>query len=179
MIRFVREPMSTDSFTLRFNLDKVKYWARRYSYPGDLEIIDGTVQKIKQVGFLNKKQLLDIGLWKSQRIKKNLERNTEQSVEEITKIALSAQSEYVRIGVLTLLHGVRIPVASAVLHFCHEDKYPILDYRALWSLGFSKTSVNIEDWLGYIKATRGIAEKAEVDMRTLDKALWQFSKENQ
>jgi hypothetical protein len=36
-----------------------------------------------------------------------------------------------RTKVVTLLNGVRWPTASAILHFCHADPYPVLDVRAL------------------------------------------------
>jgi hypothetical protein len=32
-------------------------------------------------------------------------------------------------------------------------------------------------WLGYVDACRSLATTEEVDMRTLDRALWQWSKE--
>ena len=175
--------MSSNSFTLRFNLNKVKYWASRYDLKAielESELIKGPVKKIRQAGFLNKEQLRNIGIWKgTPRIEHHLVRNTEQDIEEITKIALSTESEYVRIGVLTLLHGIGLPVASAILHLCHKDKYPILDFRALWSLGIKETTLKIQDWDDYTTASRDIAKKAGVDMRTLDRALWQYSKENQ
>ncbi len=37
--------------------------------------------------------------------------------------------------VLRFLDGVEWPTASTILHFCGARPYPILDYRALWSLG--------------------------------------------
>lgn len=85
-----------------------------------------------------------------------------------------------RIEALNLLDGVAWPTASVILHLFHSDPYPILDYRALWSLSLEQpTQYNFPFWWGYVEFCRGIAESANVDMRTLDKALWQYSKENQ
>jgi len=56
-------------------------------------------------------------------------------VREATRAALSTRSERLRIEVLMLLEGVSWPTASVILHFAHEEPYPILDTRALWSVG--------------------------------------------
>jgi hypothetical protein len=83
--------------------------------------------------------------------------------------------------VLTLLQGVEWPTASVLLHFGHRDLYPILDYRALWSLQVEppKAGYDFEFWREYTKSCRELARQAELDMRTLDRALWQYSRENQ
>ena len=53
----------------------------------------------------------------------------------ITRAAFFARSERVRVEVLQVLHGVKFPTASALLHLWHRDPYPIIDFRALWTLG--------------------------------------------
>jgi hypothetical protein len=82
--------------------------------------------------------------------------------------------------VLQILKGVSWPVASVILHFGKKDLYPILDYRALWSVGIKKPNVyNFELWISYVKYCRKLAKELNISMRTLDKALWQYSKERQ
>ena len=98
--------------------------------------------------------------------------------------SLASQNERIRIEVLTLLHGVSWPTASVLLHLGHPDPYPILDFRAMWSL-----SVDVPDdtsgfytfdlWWAYTQFCRKLANQCGVDMRTLDRALWQYSKMNQ
>jgi hypothetical protein len=34
-------------------------------------------------------------------------------------------------------------------------------------------------WWSYVNRCRDLADQARVDMRTLDRALWQYSRENQ
>ena len=72
-------------------------------------------------------------------------------------------------------------MASVLLHFFHPDPYPIIDYRALWSLTLDQKSgyYAFEDWWIYVDACRSLSNEAGVNMRTFDRALWQFSKENQ
>jgi hypothetical protein len=95
-------------------------------------------------------------------------------VEETTRIALSCDAEELRIGVLRSLRGVSWPIASAILHFGHRDRYPILDFRALEALGLPRGSVpyNFDFWWAYVTECRHLADRYDVSMRTLDKALW-------
>ena len=99
---------------------------------------------------------------------------------EITSFALAAQCERSRIESLTLLDGVGWPMASVILHVFHADPYPILDYRALWSVSLPVPApYSFAFWQRYVAFCRDIATTAGVDMRALDRALWQYSKENQ
>jgi hypothetical protein len=58
-------------------------------------------------------------------------------------------------------------------------RYTILDFRALFSLGVERSFNSVGFYLAYLAACRRIAAEAGVDLRTLDRALWQYSKENQ
>jgi hypothetical protein len=101
-------------------------------------------------------------------------------VAEITSFALAAQCERSRIESLTLLDGVGWPMASVILHAFHADPYPILDYRAPWSVSLPMPApYSFAFWQRYVAFFRDIAATAGVDMRALDRALWQYSKENQ
>ena len=76
------------------------------------------------------------------------------------------------------LRGVGVPTASTLLYFAFPESYPILDIRALESLGVKSRSVYpVGFWLEYLTACRELADRHHVDLRTLDKALWQHSKE--
>jgi hypothetical protein len=78
------------------------------------------------------------------------------------------------------LRGVSWPTASVVLHFCDTRRYPILDFRALWSLGYATPpAYNLEFWLAYTTFTRALARRRGLSMRILDRALWQYSSEHQ
>jgi hypothetical protein len=76
------------------------------------------------------------------------------------------------------LRGVGIPSASALLHFAFPADYPILDVRALESLGGKpRRKYGVTSWLRYVVFCRSTARREDVSFRTLDKALWQHSKE--
>lgn len=166
-------------FTLRLDHKKIGKTAERYAYGDDNEVIAiGEVARDR--GHLTLEELVTIGEWKSPRIRPHILKNDAESVEEITRFALSARSERARVEGLTILTGVGWPMASVILHFCHKDRYPILDFRAVWSVGAEEpSSWNLRFWLDYTAYCRRLAEEAGVSMRTLDQALWQWSKEKQ
>ena len=166
-------------FSLRFDLSKIGSWAGKYVY-GDSVVVEQVGPQARRQGFLTRDQLLTLAHWKSPRIVPKCETNDADFVEEVTGKALGSKHERFRIESLKLLTGVAWPMASVILHFCHNDDYPILDYRALWSLRVHPVPRYTYDlWTDYTRATRSLAAKAGTDMRTLDQALWQYSKDRQ
>jgi len=166
---------------LKLTKDNVTKWAERYDQhatPQDKAVETEMKDKLKCQRFLTKGDLVEIGLWKSRRPRKWYESNDDDVVRELTKFSFAATTEGARIGALCALSGVSFPVASVVLHFAFPERYPILDFRALESLGKSQPqSYNLERWLAYCKQVKGIAENLCLPLRTVDKALWQYSKE--
>jgi hypothetical protein len=67
-----------------------------------------------------------------------------------------------------------------LLHFGHPDPCPILDFRALWSLGLETPPVTYKFvfWWEYVQFCRQLAADLGLSMYELDRALWQFSAEN-
>lgn len=166
-------------FNLRFPLEEIPRWAAAYTYPlGDTEPI-AIGLNAKATGFLTRPEFLALARWKSARPSKHHEKNDEATVEEVTRFAFGTPVELLRLRSLTLLAGVQPRTASAILHLCHRDPYPMMDVRAFWSLGID---IEPTDWVGvwpeYVQACRSIASKARTDMRTLDRALWGFSAHN-
>ena len=165
---------------LRFPISRIAALHGRYVYPRTESELMQLTPLIRRQGYLTKEQLQRLAHWKSPRSAGKVEANTEGFVREITGLALTASDERTRIEPLTLLDGVSWPTASVILHLFHLDKYPLLDVRALWSVSAKPSSAhNFALWEKYVAFTRGIAERALVDMRVLDRALWQYSRENQ
>jgi hypothetical protein len=66
---------------------------------------------------------------------------------------------------LCVLRGVQAPTASVLLHFAFPDRYPIIDWRALESLGEpEQATYPIPYWLRY---TVYIEEPLAADRRSL------------
>jgi hypothetical protein len=129
-------------------------------------------------GFYALDEFLLLCAWKSPRSRRLVAANSVESVEQATGRALAAADEAERMEALLALVGVGVPTASVLLHFAAPGDYPILDVRALESLGAKGRSVYpVSFWLGYLAECRGLAARHGVSLRTLDKALWQHSKE--
>ncbi len=168
---------------LRFCQSEIPYWAKRYPSPVsklENELTDKTlVNKVQQQEYLDINLLRKVAKWKSQRRVALIDENSESDVKEITRYAFTTPSERVRHGILRCLDGVELPTASAVLHFFHKDPYPIIDYRALWSIRVEKYNYSFSFWQEYVEFSRELAKSNNADMRTLDRALWQYSREKQ
>lgn len=135
---------------------------------------------LKNHRYLDKEQFIRLGKWKSRRSIKHYESNSDSLVREITKFSFSVKNEEARVKILFVLKGISWPVASTILHFAFPDKYPIMDFRALWSLGLEQPkSYNFNFWQSYCEKIREVAKSVNEDIRTVDKALWQYSKEKQ
>ncbi len=165
---------------LRFSARDIGWWAARYPVlQEELDLLD-LRDKVRRAGHLTKSQLRIVAHWKSPRSAPQVLKNSEEFVREITAIALSTQDERTRVEVLTLLNGVQWPTASVIQHLFHPEPYPILDFRALWSVGLEvPKQYAFGFWLPYVDFCRATAERHAVDMRSLDRALWQYSKEKQ
>ena len=166
------------TFALRFPADDVPLWAARYNYPAEDAMAAGLIPPIRDRGYLTYDELLALGRWKSPRSGPRLAVNEPDYVAAVTAVALTTANERLRVEVLLLLSGVAWPTASAILHWGHADPYPILDFRALWSLGIeSPPRYDFPFWQAYTGFCRQLAGGVGVTMRVLDRALWQYSYE--
>jgi hypothetical protein len=156
-------------------------WAyqKRYDPSADPKL-DHIEPLARSQGHLTVGQLHELARWKSKRRADLAKENEGDFVREITSFAFKATYEESRIGALVLLKGVQFPTASVILHFCVDRSYPILDFRALWSLGIERPAAyTSEFWRSYIDICRAMAQKQGMTVRELDMALWQYSKEHQ
>ena len=165
---------------LRFSEATIPFWAGQYDYPLQDAAVADLVPEVRQCGFLTLDQLSVVAQWKSPRSAGHIQSNDDDYVRIITGFALHTENERAKIEVLTILDGVSWPTASVILHFFHAENYPILDFRALWSVGVEvPAQYAFGFWWDYVLFCRDLADRAGQDMRTLDKALWAYSKENQ
>ena len=166
---------------LRFPEAHLKSITERYSYRLEPTTLLKARTVVQKGGAMSKDILRAVCEWKSPRSAGNMERNSSEFVEAVTGFALSASDERARIQGLTLLDGVGWPTASVILHFFHKDPYPILDRRALWSLGVDKPKAyeSYDPWWDYVTFCRRLAKRHDLTMRSLDMALWQYSRENE
>jgi hypothetical protein len=167
-------------FKLRFPVSAIERWAEAFSDPSDSVIEKDIAPAARRQGYLTRDQFLRITEWKTVRSRARCRKNDAEYVKEVTRAALSSKNERFKVQALRLLDGVEWPTASVILHFCDRGRYPILDVRALWSAGLDATPLyGFPLWMEYINFLRGVSADAGVTMRTVDKALWQYSKVNQ
>jgi hypothetical protein len=167
-------------FKLRFPVSAIGKWAEEFSDASGSVIETVIAPAARTQGYLTRGQFLKLAEWKTVRSRPRCERNDARYVEEVTRAALGSKNERFKIQALRLLEGVEWPTASVILHFCDRGRYPILDVRALWSAGLDAApSYGFPFWMEYTGFLRGVSTKAGVSMRTLDKALWQYSKAKQ
>jgi len=165
------------TFALRFPPDEIDALAARFPGGDDSRLHDVGVA-VRARGYYTRAEFIEVCAWKTVRSRPKIARNTEAAVVRATGLAIGTEDEAARMMALLGLDGVGVPTASTLLYCAFPDRYPILDVRALESLGVKpRSQYPLSFWLGYLDACRELAQGAGVSLRTLDKALWQHSKE--
>jgi hypothetical protein len=124
--------------------------------------------------------LVTIFKWKTKgRGKTRLRKNSDAEIADALNLASHAETERAAVAVLLGLHGVQVPVASAILTAIDPERYTVIDFRALESLGCDSKDRSVNFYLAYLKTCRHLASKHKVTLRNLDRALWQWSSERE
>jgi hypothetical protein len=173
------EPDHEDSmaqFKLAFDQSLIPKLAARYSYQEDVDALQAGKGISK--GRCTRANLKIIFEWKTNgRGRSRLTKNTDKEISDALKLVTTAKTDRAAIAVLTGLNGVQVPVASAILTAIDPKRFTIIDFRALQALNQKNVLVNINYYLEYLIYCRKLARDSKVTLRTLDQALWQWSKE--
>lgn len=177
-LRVTTQTVTLPQLRLRFSQSEIPALAARYSYPGEERIVNEIGPAARRRGYYTRTEFIDLCGWKTVRSRSRVALNAEDAVVETTQLALRVQSEALRIWIPMALSGVQWATASVLLHFGHRDRYPILDYRALAALGVTQSvTYTLPLWSAYVAACRAIDDATGLGMRTIDRAMWQWSKE--
>jgi hypothetical protein len=176
-----------DLMRLRFPGSRIREFSDRYIEglrPRDLrltnEITNTVFPNYERRGYLTKGEFLTVCEWKTPRSKPHCASNDASIIQEISSLVRTTSSEQLRIQAWTLLAGVKWPTASVFLHFAFPRQYPILDYRALWSLRTdAPKQYSFGFWQRYSLSCRALATQFRVSLRVLDQALWKYSESHQ
>ncbi len=131
-------------------------------------------------GYLTKTELEKVCAWKSPRVMKQVKRNGPVAVRNITRSAFSCNSEMEKIETLLALHGVGIPMASAILMFSNPRRYAVIDIRG-WQLLHAMKAVVANDrgvnltpgqWIEFLAIVRSQARRLGVTARDVQRALF-------
>jgi hypothetical protein len=136
--------------------------------------------KARRRGYLTKEELEKVCAWKSPRVMKQVRRNTPAAVRNVTRTAFSCTSELDKIETLLTLHGVGIPMASAILMFTCPRRYPVIDIRgwqllhAMKAVQENERGVNLtpEQWVEFLEIARSHARRLGVTTRDVQRALF-------
>ena len=151
--------ITAPAFELQFPIEDVTALAARFPAMDERRFL-AVGAAVRARGHYTRAEFIEVCAWKTPRSRPRVAANPPRTVVAATRRALGTDDEAARIAAL-------------------PDEYPILDVRALESLGVKSRSVYpVSFWLGYLEACRTLARRAGVSLRTLDKALWQYSKEN-
>ena len=122
---------------------------------------------------------MEMARWKDRFARSNIKKgNSPERIEAVTRDAFRPGDDWEKLKKLMALKGVGQSRASAILHLYDPERYPIFDPHALYSIRIKKKDVEGDKkfWREYVKLCQAKAECHGVCMRTLDRALYKFSK---
>ncbi len=109
--------------------------------------------------------------------------NTEDLIREVTSLALNLRHpdpEYqleLRMGILTAVRGIGVPVASAILALVYPEEHAVIDFRVWRQLfGEAKTVFSIPDYRRYMKALFPLARELGWPVQEVEHAIWEYDR---
>lgn len=165
----------TAQFTLRFPAHMIP--ALAVAYDDDDQAAFEAGRRIG-AGSRGRKDLMAIFEWKTRgRGRSRLAGNTDDEIADALNLTIVAQTDRAAMAVLIGLTGVDIPVASAIATIIDPQRFTIIDFRTIWSLGVERVAYySVGFYLDYLASCRRIAADVGTNLRTLDRALWQIFK---
>jgi diadenosine tetraphosphate (Ap4A) HIT family hydrolase len=142
--------------------------------------------------YLQMDELDEILHWKLrrqyQRQYNNIIQNTDFLVREVTQTAFKIENDgsfysiKLKLKTLIKLHGVQIPVASAILTLCFPDMFCVIDFRGYRQFfGNAKKYQNytFQEYFLYWSLIKKKADELGVTPQEVDMAIWQYDIESQ
>ncbi len=155
----------------------IDHWSRKYDERYDAKVLDEIGPRVGERGYYDREDLLAVGRWKARgRTQAALNANKDKEIHDITRMALEAELPYQH-RILTLLQGVGVPMASALLMVWQPDQHTVIDVRAVNSL---VKNDEIEDptprlyppYINYLDVCKKIRDRCGGSLRTIDRALY-------
>lgn len=117
--------------------------------------------------------------WKTHRSIGYFRRNNRDRVSEVIEEVVETSSTRRKVDSLGELSGIQVKMASAFLLFMDPDEYTVMDSRAgrvLTNEGYLSSTVSaspsIDEYIQYLRVCQELADRFDVDLRSLDRALW-------
>ena len=156
----------------------IDHWAKHYDedYDARLEEIG---RQVRQPGYYNQEDLLEVGRWKARgRTQSRLKANKDAEIRDITRMALQAEMPYQH-RILTLLKGVGVPTASALLMVWDQDRHTVIDTNAVAALR-AHDEIGPDDpaYPGYPEVCQEIHRRCKRPLRKVDRALYEWGRQH-
>lgn len=111
--------------------------------------------------------------------------NTDEIVKSVTKLGLNICHESkdyeleLKLKILTVLHGVEIPVASAVMALVYPEEYAVID-KLNWCVLYdeNRTSFTVNQYKKYLSDIKSFAERLKRYPQEVDLAIWAYAQKN-
>ena len=164
--------MSTPTIDAAF----VQHWSAQYPPNGDDRVLGEVHPAVQRQRHYTKADADVVVRWKSRRSTGYLKDNTDDDVRAISEMALNGPPHLAH-RVLHVLHGVGVPVASALLTVYDPTRFTIIDRYALRALRAHGEWNDHKRWPAYpayVELCSGIARRCGTDLRSLDRALWSW-----
>lgn len=171
--------------------EEIIFWNNTYNSEEDLYnkgLEEELGKKIRKNKFITKEDLKEILRWKFQgQLKgrgeykiKELEREDESIIQNLTKRALETKQDEERIKLLTRIEQVGPAIASVILTFYDPDNYGVFDIH-VWRELYGKEpkdlfNKNKNYYLKVLADLRRIARQYNLPVRIVEKALFKKNK---
>ncbi len=117
------------------------------------------------------------------RVKRHLDHNSDATCRAVTRAALAVSESdlqlemLIRMGILTALPGIGVPVASAILALADPEKYCVIDFRG-WRALFNqdRRSFDTRDYWQYLQAIKKLAAELQWTPQEVDLAVWEYDR---
>lgn len=157
-----------------------EYWSLiSTSEAQDERAFEAELPALRMKRSLPRSMFLRIARWKSNRNNRHYEANSDADVLRAVDQAFTCKSDAKgAIRALDELRGVALRTATALLHWIMPTEYIVLDFRIVEALGLDQPK-GWESVKFYERIARNVMDRAHrlsVDLRTLDRALWAWSK---
>lgn len=161
-------------------LANVDYWQMIKSREQEAEHrFEQEMPSYRKLDYLDKRIFLEIARWKSVRPSHLYDQNSEDEIQSRTAEAFNAKDDVTAVSALCSLSGIGLRTAVALLHWMRPDRFPMIDIRVVDALGITLPA-NWEDIHFYSSLADRIRQHADilgVDLRTMDRALWVWDKQ--
>jgi hypothetical protein len=154
-------------------------WAKRYDKDYDAELLNEIAPRVGERGYYDRQDLLAVGRWKAKgRTQSRLKANTDSEIRDITRMALEAALPYQH-RILTLLKGVKVPTATALLMVWDKNRHTVIDVNAVKAL-FEHSEINTQtpSYMEYLAVCQEISRRCERSLRTVDQALYEYGRQH-